>query len=391
MNQTNKLHRFSKPLDDLPPSGIRAFFDLVLEKQDIISLGVGEPDFKTPARISKAGIESITSGKTCYTSNKGLKELRLALQGYLKKQNAIDYDAEEEILICNGASEGVDLVFRSLFNPGDEVIVPEPSYVCYTPLLSLCGVDVKRMDTSKTNFIPDPAAIRAQISDKTRAIVLCSPSNPTGVCVPEAVLKEIADIAKAEDLWIISDEIYAELQYENPVKSISHFAGKENSIIISGFSKAFAMTGWRLGYVAGPESVVSRCLKIHQYAALCAPTMAQFAAVEALKEPFRELDKMKAAYNQRRLYIIDQIKDMGFDMPRPTGAFYCFPNVCSTGMTGTEFATQLLKETNVAVVPGEGFGLGGLPHIRICYAYPDKDVKEALKRMGKFVKKLSIT
>ena len=379
---------FNHNLENIPPSGIRAFFDMVLERQDILSLGVGEPDFETPKHISQAGIQSILDGKTCYTSNKGLKELRCALVDYISKKNGIHYDAEDEILITNGASEGLDLVFRAISNLGDEVIVPEPSYVCYSPLLSLCGINVKRIDTTQSNFIPDPHTIEAAITSKTKALVLCSPNNPTGVSIPSETLKALASLAKKHDLWIISDEIYAELNYDKNFESISRYAGKEHCVILNGFSKAFAMTGWRLGFIAGPEDILSRCLKIHQYSALCANTASQFAALEALKEPFNTVKKMKAAYKERRDYIIKCMQELGFSMPYPDGAFYCFVNVEKSGLNGEAFASALLEAENVAVVPGIGFGLGGENYIRICYAYPLESIKKAMLKIKNFIMQL---
>lgn len=378
---------FCKELDAIPPSGIREFFELVQNKASIISLGVGEPDFSTPKRIAQAGIDSILKGSTSYTSNQGHPELISSIQNYLKDSQGLTYQ-KNELLITNGASEGIDLVFRALCNRGDEVIVPSPSYVCYTPLLQLCGVNIKTIDTTKTNFIPDPQTIKKCITSKTKALVLCSPNNPTGVCIPTQTLKEIAQLAKQFGFWIISDEIYHELQYEKVIKSIANFNIKDQCVIISGFSKAFAMTGWRLGYMAGPNSLLSRCLKIHQYSALCTPTMAQYAAIEALKKPFKEVEEMKAAYNERRKLMLKTFNKLGFKTPNPTGAFYCFPDISSINMDGESFARKLLEEQEVAVVPGTAFGQLGKNYIRCCYAYPLSHIKEALIRIENFVIKI---
>lgn len=382
----SKLNTFCKSLDQIPPSGIRKFFDYALENPEIISLGVGEPDFPTPKHIAEAGIKSVLDGNTCYSSNKGLSTLRKALSTYLNHQNKVNYNPENEIVITNGASEGIDIVLRALLNPGDAVIVPEPSYVCYSPLVTLCGANVQRINTAPNNFICSAALIKNAITPKTRAIMLCSPNNPTGTCIPKDELIKIAALAKEHELWVISDEIYSELQFDDLHPSITSCGLADQTIVISGFSKAFAMTGWRLGYIAGPERLISKALKIHQYSALCAPTMAQYAAVEALKQPLDDVQDMKKKYNERRLLIIDTFKDLGFAMPRPTGAFYCFPDVSSCGLDGETFANRLLEEEGVAVVPGNGFGLGGVKHIRCCYAYPIETIEKALKKIRHFVK-----
>ena len=385
----SKRDQFSKRVDAVLPSGIRTFFDLVLESDDVISLGVGEPDFVTPWTIREDAIFSLEKGYTSYSSNLGLLKCRESVTEYLAERFSVEYDPKAETLLTVGVSEGVDLVFRSILNPGDEVILPEPSFVCYAPLIEMAGGTVVSLNTEDTDFIPDPQKIKLLITDKTKALLLCSPSNPTGRIIPPSTLYEIADVVKESDIWVISDEIYAELDYSDTFKSFSSIPGmKDYTILLSGFSKAFSMTGWRLGYLCAPPELVSRALKIHQYSIMCAPIMAQFAGIEALSSSRKDVEKMKKAYLFRRNTIVKGFNDIGLETHIPEGAFYCFSSIKSTGLTSIEFAEKLLEEERVAVVPGHVFGEGGEGYIRSCYAVELSEIKEALKRIGRFVKRL---
>ena len=377
--------RFSTLLDQIPPSGIREFFELVIGQKDIISLGVGEPDFVTPRVICNSAIDAIEKGQTSYTSNRGLLSLRNELEHYLKKRFQAHYQAETEILVTNGVSEGVDLALRSILNPGDEVILPEPNYVCYEPLIRLTGATVVSLDTRDTQFIPDPERLKTLITPKTKAIILCSPNNPTGSVIEKDCLSQLAAIAKANDLWVICDEIYSELVYDKPFTSFSSLPDiKENCILLSGFSKAFAMTGWRLGYLCGPAELVSRALKIHQYSALCAPIIAQIAAIDALTLAKDDVQYMKESYQKRRNFITKRFSDMGYTIAKPRGTFYCFPNIQKSGLSSQEFAIQLLKQEKVAVVPGTAFGPLGEGYIRCCFATDLNELVEAMNRIERF-------
>jgi len=379
---------FSDRLETIPPSGIRAFFELVIGAEDIISLGVGEPDFPTPWAIRERAIAAIEKGNTSYTSNAGLKECREAISAYLSSRFNAHYKADGEIILTSGVSEAVDITLRAILNPGDEVIVPEPGYVCYPPLIQLCGAISVPVETHTTNLIPDPKKIAEKINSKTKAIVICSPNNPTGAVIPENSLREIADLAIKHDLWVLSDEIYAELSYV-PYTSMASIPGmKDHTILLNGFSKAFAMTGWRLGYLCGPEEIVKRALKIHQYSALCAPIIAQIAAIEALKNPEKEVEKMRESYRNRRNLYVAGMNEVGLMTQMPEGAFYAFTNISSTGLTSHEFAIKLLREKKVAVVPGTAFGVSGEGYIRACYATEESELKEAIHRIQDFAKEL---
>ncbi len=379
---------FSRIVDGIPPSGIRKFFDLVVGAKDVISLGVGEPDFKTPWSIRDDAIYSLEQGKTSYTSNSGLLECRTAISDYLSRRFSIHYDPGE-VLLTFGVSEAVDIVMRSILNPGDEIIVPEPSYVCYKPLIQMAGGVAIPIDTSATGFIPDPQVIRSVITPKTKGIVLCSPSNPTGRVIPKAILEAIGQLAIEFDFWIISDEVYAELTYDIEYPSPASLPGlKDTTILLNGFSKAFAMTGWRLGYVCAPPDLISRATKIHQYAALCAPIMSQYAAIEAVKNCDRDVAEMRQSYQNRRNLFVKRLNQIGLQTTLPEGAFYCFPNIQKFGLNSEEFAVRLLQEERVAVVPGTAFGLGGEGHIRCCYATGLDDLKEALTRIHRFINRL---
>lgn len=379
--------RFNKRLEQVPPSGIRKFFDLVLGAQDIISLGVGEPDFVTPWHVREKVFYSLEQGHTSYTSNWGLQELRAETALYLNKRFSAAY-AAEEILITVGVSEGVDIALRTILNDGDEIIVPEPTYVCYTPLAFLAGgVPVP---VSNPTFKITADDIDKAVTNKTRAVLLSYPSNPTGYTIDKQEILKIAEIARKHDLWIISDEIYAELAYEKNHFSISAIPEvKERVILLNGFSKAFAMTGWRLGYIAAHQDFLNQAVKIHQYAALCAPIMAQYGALESLKKGLPEMEEMKKSYWRRRNYMHEALNKIGLAVSRPEGAFYIFPSIQSTKLSSDEFALQLLQQEKVAVIPGNVFGRGGEGHVRICYATDFNLLKESILRMERLVKTLS--
>lgn len=381
---------FSKTLDKIPPSGIRKFFDLVIGAKDIISLGVGEPDFVTPSRIIDAATQCFEEGITSYTSNKGLLDCRVKVAQYLEERYSCKYNPEDEIIITSGVSEGVDIVFRSILNPGDEVVLPDPNYVCYEPLITLAGGVVKSLDTVQSNFIPDPEKIEALMSKKTKAILLCSPSNPTGMVIPKPILKKIADIAKRYDCWVISDEIYSEIIYDEEFVSIASLPGmKKRTILLSGFSKSFAMTGWRLGYLCAPKGCTERALKIHQYSSLCAPVFSQYAAIEALDKCLTDVEMMRKSYLFRRNMFVNGLNKIGLKTIMPQGAFYTFSSITFSGLNSEDFATKLLKEEKVAVVPGIVFGDAGRGYIRCCYATSIDELKEALIRLERFIKQFN--
>lgn len=378
---------FSKKVESIESSGIRRFFELVIGADDIISLGVGEPDFPTPWRIRQSAIRSIETGKTSYTSNKGLDSLRRSISTYLSKQFNGNYNPETEIIVTNGVSEAVDICLRSLINEGDEIILPEPNYVCYKPLIEVAGGTMVSVDTSKTNFIPSPDDIKRVITSKTKALILCSPNNPTGTVIQKDTLQELAKLAKQHDFWIISDEIYAELTYDKEYTSMAAFQDiKDRVIVLSGFSKAFAMTGWRLGYIAAPEDLISLSLKIHQYSALCAPIMSQMAAEAALLCE-DEVNTMKDSYHSRRNLMVNKVNKMGLSCAPADGAFYGFINITPTGLSSEDFAIGFLNEEKVAVVPGNVFGQGGEGYVRCCYATDIEQLSEALNRMQRYVSK----
>jgi aminotransferase len=374
---------FSKVVDAIPPSGIRRFFDLVIGAKDIISLGVGEPDFVTPWGIRDEAIYSIQNGRTSYTSNQGLIELREAISDYLFSRFNVAVGAGD-IVVTVGVSEAVDIVLRSLINPGDEIIIPEPSYVCYDPLVRLAGGVPVSLNTAP-EFIPDVGRLAALVTPKTKALILCSPNNPTGRVIPKPILEEILRLAVQHDFWVISDEVYAELTYDQDYVSFSSLPGaSERCILLSGFSKAFAMTGWRMGYIAAPTAVVDRALKIHQYCMLCAPIVSQYAAIEALKNAKQDVEIMKSSYLARRNLFVSGLQEAGYETVVPEGAFYCFPSIKHTGLSSEEFALKLLQNERVAVVPGSVFGSGGEGYIRCCYAAQVDQLKEALKRIRNF-------
>lgn len=382
--------KHSKAIQQIPPSGIRRFFDLIIGQKDIISLGVGEPDFVTPWNIREKAFYALEKGRTSYTSNWGLPELRQEIAKYLKKYN-LNYDPTAEILITLGVSEAVDLVLRSIIDPGDEVIVAEPCYVSYQPLVVLSGGKLVSLNTAKTKFIPTAKEIAKLLTPKTKALFLCSPNNPTGAVIPKSELQKIAALAKKHDLWVISDEVYSELIYDCPHTSIGALPEmKKRTIILNGFSKAFAMTGWRIGYICCPADLMQQVIKLHQYYAICAPIMSQYGAVEALQSCQDEVEKMRRSYLQRRNLMVPALQKIGLSVSQPAGAFYVFVDIRSTGLTSEDFALKLLQQEKVAVVPGNVFGAGGEGFVRCCYATEISLLKEALLRMERFLKKVKI-
>lgn len=379
--------KLSKSAQKIPPSGIRAFFDLVLEMKDVVSLGVGEPDFVTPWNIREAGIYSIEQGYTSYTSNKGMFELRETLSKYLKQKYGLDYDPEDEILITTGVSEAFDLSLRALLNKGDNVLIPMPSYVSYGPLCTLSAAEPRFIETTRDNdFKIHPKDISKRCDRNTRGLILNYPNNPTGASYSRGELKAISRAVLKNDLTVISDEIYCELTYDFkhiPFPTLPRM--KERTIYLNGFSKAFAMTGWRIGYACGPKEIIALMTKIHQYTMMCVPIMSQMAAIEALKRGERSVTEMKKEYRHRREFIISALNDIGLICHKPEGAFYAFPSIKSTGMKSLEFAKKLLESEKVAVVPGTAFGLED--HIRISYASSMDNLKEAIARMARFLNK----
>lgn len=378
--------KFSRLMEEIPPSGIRKFFDMLIGHDDVISLSVGEPDFSTPWCMREEAFYHLEKGHTSYTSNKGLIELRQEICKYMERYNMY-YNPETEILVTVGASEGVDASLRAILNPGDEIIICQPCYVNYEPLAKLCEVKVIPVDTSVNGFYPTASQIEKLISPKTKAIMMCSPNNPTGTMIPAEELEKIARLCVKNQIWCISDEIYCELVYEGAKHvSIGSFPGmKDYSIILNGFSKSFAMTGWRIGYIAAPSDLISQMIKLHGYNSICAPIFSQYAAAEGLRNGWKDVEKMRISYQQRRNLMVKSLNEMGLTVPEPRGAFYIFPDISITGLSSEEFATQLFQKHNVAVVPGSVFGLGGEGHIRCCYATSVEKIKIALGRMKEFV------
>ena len=383
----NRTDKFSKKMMEISPSGIRKFFELCIGHDDIISLGVGEPDFSTPWVIREEAFYHLEKGHTSYTSNWGLIELRQEIAKYLERYELF-YNPDTEILPTIGASEGLDLVLRSILNPGDEIIVCEPCYVSYQPLSDLCGAKVIHLDTSKNGFYPSAEQIEQACTEKTKAIMFCSPSNPTGRIIPADELEKIAEIVKKHQIWCLSDEIYCELLYEGHKHvSIGKFPGmKDYTIIFNGFSKSFAMTGWRIGYIAAPHDLLVQCCKLHAYSSICPPIFSQYAAAEGLRSGWAEVEKMRLSYQQRRNVMYKAFIDMGLSCIEPEGAFYMFPDITSTGMTSEEFATELIEKYSVAVVPGTCFGEGGEGFVRCCYATDINKIKIAMERIAQLVK-----
>lgn len=373
----------------IPSSGIRKFFDIAAEMKDAISLGVGEPDFVTPWHIREAGIYSLEKGHTYYTSNSGLIELRAAICDYLNRRFSLPYDFKKQSLVTVGGSEAIDLCIRAVIRPGDEVLIPEPSFVCYSPITKLTGgVAVPIVTRAEDDFRLTAAQLRAHITPKTKLLILPFPNNPTGAVMGREDLEEIASVLRETDIMVLSDEIYAELTYGERHVSIASIDGMyERTVLVSGFSKAYAMTGWRLGYAVGHPDIISVMTKIHQFAIMCAPTTSQYAAVEALQNGDEDIEAMKNEYNYRRRVILDGFRSMGLDCFEPRGAFYVFPSIQRTGMDSNTFCNKLLEDQKVAVVPGNAFGDSGEGFIRCSYAYSIKKINEALERIEGFVHK----
>ena len=378
----------SQVVQEIKPSGIRKFFDIVSEMKDAISLGVGEPDFETPWHIREEGIYSLEKGKTHYTSNAGLKELKEEICSYLKRRFCLDYTPAKEVLVTVGGSEAIDIALRAMLDPGDEVLVPQPSYVSYVPCVMLAGgkpviIELKEEDDFKLT----KQEVLAAITEKTKVLVMPFPNNPTGSIMTREELAEIVKVVQEKDLFVISDEIYSELTYGSRHVSIAEFPGmKERTIVINGFSKSYAMTGWRLGYAVGPEEIIEHMIKIHQFAIMCAPTTSQYAAVEALRNGDGDLEMMHDAYDGRRRFLVKSLREIGLPCFEPFGAFYVFPCIRKTGMSSEEFANKLLAQEKLAVVPGTAFGSCGEGFLRISYAYSIENLKIALERMERFVK-----
>lgn len=380
----------AKKVVDIKPSGIRKFFDIVSEMKDAISLGVGEPDFDTPWHIRDEGIYALEKGRTFYTSNAGLKELREEICNYIYRTQKVSYDPIKQVLITVGGSEGIDMALRAMCNPGDEILIPQPSYVSYEPCAVLTGAVPVIIDLKAENeFRLTPEEIEEKITEKTKILILPFPNNPTGSIMEKSDLEAIAEVIVKHDLYVISDEIYSELTYKGKHVSIVTLPGlKERTILINGFSKAYAMTGWRLGYACGPENIIAQMTKIHQFAIMCAPTTSQYAAIEALKNGDADVEMMRESYNRRRRFLLNAFKEMGIECFEPFGAFYVFPCIKEFGMTSEEFAERFLREEKVAAVPGTAFGDSGEGFLRISYAYSLERLEEAMKRFARFADKL---
>ena len=382
------------PLSDkvvtIKPSGIRKFFDIVSEMEDAISLGVGEPDFDTPWHIRDEGIYSLEKGRTFYTSNSGLKELKLEITKYISRTQGISYDPDHEVIVTVGGSEAIDIALRAMLNPGEEVLIPQPSFVSYEPCTILADgkpviIDLKEEDEFKLT----PQELKDAITEKTKVLILPFPNNPTGAIMEKGELEAIAEIIREKDIFVITDEIYGELTYKGKHVSLASLPGmQERTVLINGFSKAYAMTGWRLGYACAPRQIMEQMLKIHQFAIMCAPTTSQYAAVEALKNGDDDVTMMRESYNQRRRFLMHSFKEMGLKCFEPYGAFYVFPCIKEFGMTSEEFAERLLAEEKVAVVPGAAFGDCGEGFLRISYAYSLENLKIALDKIGAFIARL---
>ncbi|WP_163538501.1 aminotransferase [Gracilibacillus sp. YIM 98692] len=379
----------AKNVENLKPSGIRKFFDLASKMDNVISLGVGEPDFVTPWNVIEASYHSLEKGYTAYTANAGLMELREAISDYLNKTFSISYEPESQVLVTVGASQAIDLALRAVVDPEDEVLIVEPCFVSYGPAISLAGgIPVPISAQAKNEFKITPEQIEEAVTEKTKAIVLCSPNNPTGTVLNQSELEEVSSVICKHDLLVISDEIYAELSYDDQAASIASINGMtDRTVVISGFSKSFAMTGWRLGYAVGPTDIIRAMTKIHQYTMMCAPTMAQHGALEALRNGNDSVMEMKTSYRQRRNLVVKALNEMGLSCHLPGGAFYVFPSIRETGLSSETFAQKLLEEEGVAVVPGHVFGESGEGYIRCSYATSIKQLDEAMKRMNRFVEK----
>ncbi len=380
----------SNTIVTIPPSGIRKFFDIVSEMEGAISLGVGEPDFDTPWHVRDAGIRSLEMGKTFYTSNAGLKELKQEICNYLKRRMQVEYDYNTEVMVTIGGSEAIDAALRAMLDPGDEVLIPQPSYVSYVPCTILAGgVPVVIELEEKDQFRLTREKFLEKITDKTKVLVLPFPNNPTGAIMEREDLEAVAKVVEEKDLFVISDEIYAELTYKKKHMTIASLPGmRERTVLINGFSKAYAMTGWRIGYACAPALILKQMLKIHQYAIMCAPTTSQYAAVEAVKNGDADIEEMKRSYDERRRYLLKEFRSLGMDCFEPYGAFYMFPSIKRFHMTSEEFATRLLREEKIAIVPGTAFGDCGEGYLRVSYAYSLEDLKRAIRRIRRFVNRL---
>lgn len=380
----------SRTVQNIPPSGIRKFFDIAAEMDDVISLGVGEPDFVTPWHIRNEGVYSLEKGHTHYTPNRGLSELRHEISRYMHRRFNLTYDALSQTIVTVGGSEAIDIFLRAVIEPGDEVLIPEPSFVCYKPITQLCGgVAVPVLTTAEHKFKLTADALEKAITPKTKVLVLPYPNNPTGGIMTREDLISISEIIKKHDIMVLSDEIYSELTYGRKHTSIAEIDGMyERTMIVSGFSKAYAMTGWRLGYACGHPDIIAQMTKVHQYAIMSAPTTAQYAAIEALRNGDKDIDVMREEYNDRRKIIVSGFNSMGLDCFEPEGAFYAFPSISSTGLSSNDFCEKLLYDMKVAVIPGTAFGECGEGHIRCSYAYSLDNINEALSRIEAFLKKL---
>ena len=381
----------SKTITQIQPSGIRKFFDIVSEMDGAISLGVGEPDFDTPWHVREEGIRSLEKWRTFYTSNSGLMQLREEIGKYLMRRQGLQYDPKKEIIITVGGSEAIDDALRAMLDPGDEVLIPQPSYVSYVPCTVLAGgVPVIVELKEENDFRLTPEELREKITPRTKILIMPYPNNPTGAVMEKKDLEAIRDIIIDNDLYVLSDEIYSELTYGVEHVSIASLPGmRERTVVINGFSKTYAMTGWRLGYAAGPEAILRQMLKIHQFAIMCAPTTSQYAAVEALKNGDDDIKRMRSAYDERRKFLVGRLRELGMDCFEPFGAFYVFPSIKKFGMTSDEFATRLLREEKLALVPGTAFGNCGEGFLRISYAYSIRDLKRALERLEHFLRNLT--
>jgi len=385
IDYTSLLNRCAQ---DLKPSGIRKFFDIAAEMDDVISLSVGEPDFKTPWHVREVGMETLNKGRTQYSPNRGFTELLNEISLYYKHRFGIEYDPKTEVVVTVGGSEAIDLCFRALLNPGDEVLIPEPCFVCYEPLASMAGgVPVPVVTRVEDEFRLTPEQLRASITERTKLLILPFPNNPTGAVMRREHLEAIAEVLRDTNIMVLSDEIYCELTYgDERHVSIAELDGmRERTIIVNGFSKSYAMTGWRLGYAMGPAPVLSIMTKLHQYAIMCAPSIAQFAAIDALRNGDEDVARMRSEYDMRRRFIVDGFREMGFECFMPEGAFYIFPGIRHTGLSSGEFCERLLRSKHVAVVPGSAFGESGEGFVRVSYSYSVKHITEALRRIRAFV------
>ena len=382
----------SETITAIPPSGIRKFFDIVSEMKDAISLGVGEPDFDTPWHIRDEGIYSLEKGRTFYTSNAGLKELKLEISRYLERRFDVGYDPDREIMVTVGGSEAIDIALRAMLDPGDEVLIPQPSYVSYVPCTILAGgVPVTVELEEKDRFRLTKEKVLEKLTPKTKILVLPFPNNPTGSILEKEDLEAIADVVREKDLFVISDEIYSELTYGRHHCTIAALSGmKERTVLINGFSKSYAMTGWRLGYACAPEAILRQMLKIHQYAIMCAPTTSQYAAVQALRHCDEDIERMREEYDMRRRFIVNRLNGMGLSCFEPEGAFYVFPSIARSKLSSDEFCKRLLMEKKVAVIPGNAFGASGEGFVRISYSYSMAHLTEALQRIGSFLEELGV-